>query len=37
MQVLGVPAWQRWAMWAAVRVGGRWAYAATGRASNSSS
>ena len=28
MEVLGVPTWQRWAMWAAVRIGGRWAYAA---------
>lgn len=26
MLVLGVPAWQRWAMWAAVRVGGWAAY-----------
>ena len=26
MQVLEVPAWQRWAMWAAVRVGGSAAY-----------
>jgi hypothetical protein len=26
MAVLGVPAWQRWAMWAGVRVGGSGAY-----------
>lgn len=26
MGVLGVPAWQRWAMWAAVRVGGSFAF-----------
>lgn len=27
MAVLGVPAWQRWLMWAAVRVGGALPYA----------
>jgi hypothetical protein len=26
MQVLGVPAWQRWAIWAGVRLGGRLAF-----------
>lgn len=28
MEALNVPTWQRWAMWAAVRAGGWWAYRA---------